>query len=103
MPLPGKFCFWTPRPVPKSPTRRNESRLQRLTHCSWCASALPTGVRADAEYCGGRCRFQAAIDRGQSGRVNSTRVLKDGRISVVVYMNDTSIKAGQLVKVGLDS
>jgi len=70
--------------------------------CNWCGDTLPVGSRADAKYCCGRCRYYAAVDRGKSGRVNSTRVLKDGRVSVVIYMDETALKAGQFVKVGVD-
>lgn len=70
--------------------------------CGYCGDKMPLAGRADAKYCGDRCRYYAAVNRGRKGKVASIRELKDGRISVVIYMNETNLKPGQLVQVGLD-
>ncbi len=68
--------------------------------CHWCGDKLPITCRSDTKYCRDRCRYDAAVDRGNTGKIRSTTVLKDGRISVVVYMPATTLRAGQTVKVG---
>lgn len=82
----------------------NQSRCQRLSRtCEWCGSLLPESARSDAKYCGAKCRYNAAIDRAHTGRISRVSELKDGRISVVVYMDSTDLRPGQDVKVGLDT
>ena len=43
------------------------------------------------------------MNRGRRGKVSSVRELKNGRISVVIYMKETNLKPGQLVQVGMDN
>ena len=71
--------------------------------CGWCGESIPICSRADAKYCGDRCRYYAALNRGRRGKVSSVRELKGGRISVVIYMEETNLKPGQLVQVGVDT
>lgn len=88
--------------MPESAESASKSRCKRVRTCSWCASLLKDSARKDAKFCGGKCRYRAAMDRGHSGRVSSVRELKDGRVSVVIYMNETDLRPGQDVKVGVD-
>ena len=70
--------------------------------CDWCGDTLPISSRADKKYCCDQHRYYAAVDRGHSGKVSSVRLLKNGKISVVIYMGETDLRPGQPVKVGLD-
>jgi len=88
--------------VAKSAASTNESRCQRIESCLWCGDTLPITSRSDTKYCCDQHRYYAAVDRGHSGKVSSVRLLKNGKISVVIYMGETDLRPGQPVKVGLD-
>lgn len=70
--------------------------------CGWCEDRLPISARSDAKYCSDQCRYRAAVARGRMGKVRSVTELKDGRVSVVIYMDETNLKAGQAVCVGVE-
>ena len=67
--------------------------------CALCGRPIPSGNRTNAKYCSSSCRRAAYRDRHSRGRVASVRCLKNGKKSVVVYMDDTLLRPGQWVKV----
>ena len=77
-----------------------DTDIQDKRRCGWCGDTLPLSARSDAKYCGDQCRSRAALHRGRTGRVRSVTAIKGGRVSVVVYMDETNLKAGQEVCIG---
>ena len=67
--------------------------------CALCGRPLSPGARPNAKYCSSTCRRESYRDRHSRGLVASVRCLKSGKKSVVVYMDDTLLRPGQLVKV----
>lgn len=61
---------------------------------------MPETARKDREYCDVNCRRAAWRERADAGRVVSVRLLKSGRLSVVIHVEDTSLKPGDTIKVG---
>ena len=86
--------------MPKTAANGSNSRLQRLEHCLWCGGSIPEDSRSDAEYCSGRHRYEAAMDRSNSGLVKRTTILTNGKISVVIHMDKATLRPGDQVKVG---
>ena len=68
--------------------------------CGWCNEQLPLYSRSHAEYCCDRCRHYARVDRGNTGKVYRTQVLKSGMISVVIHVEKPTLKAGDVIKWG---
>ena len=73
-----------------------------VRYCKWCGEHIPLASRSDAKYCCERCRHYYAVDQGRRGTIASVRKLKNGKISVVIYMRKTDLRPGQPVRVGLD-
>ena len=88
--------------MPENTAETSQKPLLTVRFCDWCNDKLPITARSHAKYCCSRCRYYGAVDRGRTGKVASVRKLKNGKISVVVYMTETNLRPGQPVKVGVD-
>ena len=70
--------------------------------CQWCGDDLPVSSRSDTKYCCDQHRYYACLNRGRTGKIASVRKIKNGKTSVIIYMEKTDLKPGQLVRVGVD-
>lgn len=86
--------------MPESAASASESRETRLRFCGWCREQLPSYSRLDAKYCCDRCRHYARVDRGNTGKVYRTKVLKSGMVSVVIHVKKSTLTAGDEIKWG---
>ena len=84
--------------MPESAASASSIRDTRITNCLWCNEQLPLHSRSDAKYCCDRCRHNARVERGNTGKVYRSQELKNGMVSIVIHTNKATLTAGDTIR-----